>query len=187
MNVIWQNYDRELSRHPQWDGHPKPRSEIGALLASRRSLSLDLEGRPNLLILVQNPRGPLIAPRPNINRKRQRLQNNIRIRSLGIELDDFTRAGAHLASEVEAPADTGAGDEELVVDEGLAEAGAAAPAEGVHGFAVAEVGVFGEGFLVGWPGGGEPAFGAVGFGVGVLGGDAVDVPGAGLNISVRQE
>jgi hypothetical protein len=47
----------------------------------------------------------------------------------------------------------------------------------VHRVAFAEVGVAGEGFLVSWPAGFEPALRAVVVAIGVLGGDAVEGPG----------
>ena len=139
------------------------------------------------MIPLQHLAPPFLSPHLDTDLIRARLQNNMAVGRLRVDRHLLAGARADLGAQVEGPQRGGAEDEGLVVDNVLPQARAPAPAEGVHRVAFAEVGVAGEGFLVGWPAGFEPALWAEGVAVGVFGGDAVEGPvGVSLLVSLEE-
>jgi len=85
-------------------------------------------------------------------------------------------AWADLLTKVEGPKHSSTKHEGLIVDNVLAQTRAAAEAERVHGLALAEVGIAGEGLLIGWPTRLKPTLGPEVVAIGIFGWDTVQSP-----------
>ncbi len=136
--------------------------------------------QPQLLLnpveAVQDVGCPLLIPRLNGDLVVQRLQNDVRICCLRVNGYLLTRHGAELRSQLETPKHARAENEHLIIDDILAEASTAAPAEAVHTLAIAEVGIFRQRFLIGRPARLEIALGMEVLRIWVFGLNPVDGP-----------
>jgi len=137
---------------------------------------LDLQLPNKRLIPIQHIRASLLASRFKIQVERAWLQNNMAVGRLRVDVHRLAGPWADLGAHVESPEHAGTEAEHLVVNNVVAQTGAAAPAKGVHALALAEVREPAQRLLVRGPAGLEPALRAEGLGVWVLGFDAVDAP-----------
>jgi len=140
-----------------------------------------LELTENRVVVLEDGLCPLGTARLEIELVRAGLEDDVAVGGLGIDGDELAGARVPLLCRVEGPEGSGAKHEHLVVDNILAQARSATPTEGVHRVTFAEVGVPGKGLLESGPARLEVTFGAEVFTVGVLGGNAVDSPGAAMS------
>ena len=129
---------------------------------------------------VQDLRCPLLIPRLNGDLVVQRLQNDVRICGLRVNGYSLTRQGTVFRPQLESPEHARAENEHLIVDDVLAEASTAAPAEAVHALAITEVGILGQRLLIGRPARLEKALGMEVLRIWVFRFNPVDGPALGL-------
>jgi len=141
---------------------------------------LQLQLANNLVVVVQDLLAARGRPWLEVELEGAGLKNDVTVGGLGIDGDELASTRVPFLCRVESPECRSAKDKHLVIDNVLTQARPAAPAEGVHGLTLAEVGVTGEGLLESGPAGLEPALRAEVVTVGVDIGKAVDGPGNGV-------